>query len=587
MRLHDIKVYQINLAFHELATDTTPEAKILSIVDNHRTATDNTRQLGQHLPEMLKDDIKYQFYIFNQIERESTWKRFLPAEIVGAEDFAVQTASFVLFAIFNNNVFAIIGGSGIMVIKRYLNHTFGLDLFEKIAEPAEDIINSLESRGITGNLSLQKDTYKHNHRLIDTLSFTRIPVRLSIEIRDVILSDIFDFLEIETEEKVFAEISNSFFIKCKMSFDEMHQLILRIDQILALRNYSPLSRYERIREDSIINTDLRLLLYTLIRDDMMRRIPPGSSPTAPRFDHDFVHPSKLEKFYECDTFKLFARGDRLPFYTTHDRTTLYEAGLRYLYENANASQGDFNFIISGIRVRGYIDHEEKTHAMFVHHLTCEVQYLAQPVFLIDDKWYRVRGDFIDAINQQCIDQIRTAYWSTNCMLSWPRTISDEGDYNLQFSQVPNFTVLDKRLGQYIELCDLMYEGEDGRIYLIHVKKGFDAKMRDLSNQITISASRLWNDIKSARYQFVDGVLESYNRDKAEDEKLSQETFRQKFNREIVYVMAFSSELSGNRRIQDNINSIQSNIAKFCLVQGMKEMQNNHFPLKIFEITNSL
>jgi hypothetical protein len=140
------------------------------------------------------------------------------------------------------------------------------------------------------------------------------------------------------------------------------------------------------------------------------------------------------------------------------------------------------------------------------------------------------------------------------------------------------------LGQNIELCDLMFEDES-HLYLIHVKKGFNAKMRDLSNQIIISAARLWNDVKSGRYEFVDAVLEAYNNSRAGRDVIPLQDFRNRFNKEIIYVMAFNSDLVGHRRIIDNLENIRSNIAKFCLVQGVKEMQSAHYPLKIFEIGN--
>lgn len=585
MPLHDIKIYQINASFYEFDTIATQEGKVQYIVDSHRTSIDNLGEVGHALAEMEIDNVKYQFYIFNQIERQSSWRTFLPEAIVGEEDFNVQTASFVLFAIVGAKIFAVIGGSGLVVIVRYLNHTFGLDLYEKISNPEEDIVNSMESRGITGNLASQKENYRKDHRLIDTLSFTRIPVRLNIQLRDVLIADVFDFLNISQEDKAFAEIGKSFFIKCKMSFEQTHQMILKINDILELNNSTPLSRYERIRDENLINNSLRLDLYTKIRDDMMLRIPPGSNANAPHFDHDFVHPSKLEKFYECDTYKLFARNEKIAFYSTSDRTTLYDEGLRYLYEKAEPNQGDFNFIISGIRVKGYLNDEVKTHAMFTHHLTCEILYLARPVFLIDDKWYKVRGDFIQAINEQCVSMLRLHNWNTTVMRIWQAAMPDEDDYNTQYEVVPSFIVLDKVLGQNIELCDLMYE--DGTtLYLIHVKRGFNAKMRDLSNQVTISATRLWNDIKSARFEFVDAISDAYN-DKVEaHQQIPTEEFRNKFNKEIVYVMAFNSELSQNRRVTDHMQDVRSNIAKFCLVQVVREMQNSNYQLKIFEIQNN-
>ena len=47
----------------------------------------------------------------------------------------------------------------------------------------------------------------------------------------------------------------------------------------------------------------------------------------------------------------------------------------------------------------------------------------------------------------------------------------------------------KALADGLELCDIMYY-DDNNLYLIHVKYGFQSKIRELTNQITISARRL-------------------------------------------------------------------------------------------------
>lgn len=583
----DIKVYQIDKSFYEFADiDQDDNSAIIQyIVDQHRSKTHQDVEEAEPLPTLEREHIQYILYVYRKDEADSHWKDFLPSEIVSEDNFTVFTVSFVLFCAVNSRIFAIVGGAGIFVIKRYINQTFGLDLFEKIADPAHDIVISIESRGISGNLSSETATYRNEQRLEDSLSFNSIPNRITLQIRDVLLADVFDFLGIDPAETVYADLSTSFYLKHKLTFEEMHLLIDRIDEILDSVGGRPLSRFARLRNNQLIDDHLRLDLYARIRDDMVRTFSPTPSPYRVAFDIDFIHPSKTTLFYECNRYTMTARNARGPFFETQNHRELYRAGLEYIYSTVDInSQYDFNQIISGIRVRGYVDTQEKTHAMFVQHLTAEITYQGSPIFHIDSKWYQVRGDFISAVNQSCSSIIAANYLEFDFIDQlWGAGIVDEGEYNLQYQDMPGYMVLDKMLGQNIELCDILYEDEE-RLYLVHVKNGFDAKIRDLSNQIIISANRLWHDLKSGSQSFITSVLDRYNRSSETSEPLAIEEFSRKFDKEIIYVMAFKSELSNNQNIISNIDRIRSNIAKFSLIQTMREMQSQNFPLRIFEIS---
>ncbi|WP_161888571.1 DUF6119 family protein [Pontibacter russatus] len=559
--------------------------KIYFIVDKHKNSILDVNKKASELPTTTIDSIQYLLYTYNQREKESSWRSFLPSAIVTDEDFNVQTTSFVLFAILNRRIFATIGGNGITVIKRYLNQTFGLDLYEKISEPENDIVNSIESRGVAGNMTSQIVTYRSEQKLIDSLSFGRIPHRLNFQLRDTLLADVFDFIKFDGAEKVCVQVGTSFHIKWKLSFKEMHQLIQQIDKILDTTAHTPISSFVRIGDRNLTENNLRFALYNRVRDDMVRAFEPQNNRYGARLDYDFVHPSKLQAFYECDKYALYERGAQQPFFETFDRHALYHAGLTFLYNNTDRTNPiDFNSKISGIRVCGYVNRLKKTNAMFAHHVTCEIEFNKKPTFHIDSHWYTIKGNFIEDINTLCSKSIKNNYLNSSVNLQvWGDSIKDEGQYNMLYHGLPNYLVLDKMLGQNIELCDILYE-DDSSVYLIHVKQGFDAKIRDLTNQVIISANRLWNDLKSGAFTFIDEVCERYNNSIAADQKIDLHKFRMVFKKDIIYVMAFNSHLRG-KRIRDDISIARSNIAKFSLIHSFRDMPSNLYPLKVVEIDN--
>jgi hypothetical protein len=136
----------------------------------------------------------------------------------------------------------------------------------------------------------------------------------------------------------------------------------------------------------------------------------------------------------------------------------------------------------------------------------------------------------------------------------------------------------------------MYESDD-TIYLIHIKTGFDAKIRDLCNQIVISANRFMISRNSGDNAFVNDVIDSYNRraDNVGYEIGDKDSFIQKFatgGKEIVFVMAFKSDTQRVPVIRNNVEKLESNIAKFSLIQCIREMSTFNYPIEIIEISNS-
>lgn len=577
---HDIKVYQINTNFYEFRDLKSSQEIVEYIIKDHKDRFGAQYDIEDQRSSLKIETVDYMLYVFNEVEKESVWKNFLPKAITKQHDFSIQSTSFALFILIESEIFALIGGRGISVIKKFINHSFGLDLYEKISDPQNDVVHSQMSRGVTGNLTSEQRTYRNEQKLADSLSIGRLPNSFYLMLRQELKDSVFDFIEFD-DENVYLEIGSSFCIKWKLSFDQTHQLILKLVDILKNGTGKPLSRFERFRDTEFCNNNLRMALYDHLRNDMVRLNTPGST-TINNLDFDFVHPRKLNLFYACDIYSAYTKGAKTPFFETRDRTKLYSEILKYLYGIVD-QHDPWSFIrnLSGVRIRGFVDDVKKTEAMFINHLTCEISVNDCPYFLIDDTWYSVRGDFIDTINDQCSSMLQSNELNPNPLNKiWSKEI-DEETYNLKYLNEENFIVLDKMLGQNIELCDLLYETESV-IYLIHVKEGFDARIRDVTNQVSISANRLWNDIKSD-FQFVDAVYNKYSdSSNFEFNPISKDDFRLKFRKDIVYVIAFCHNKT-NKKVMENIDDFKSNIAKFSIIQSISDMQSNHYPLKIIEI----
>ena len=559
----NIKIYQIDTTFYEFVNKKTSKQIILHIINSHRYKIKKEKFENLDIASTIIDNVTYYMYRYDESERQSIWKNYLPNKITENQNFDTKKVSFVIFAVHKIDIFVIIGGGGIFVIQRFINHTFGIDLYERIAEPSIDIVNTIKTRNIAGNLTSKEETYKNKQNLIDSLFFGQIPNKINLVLRKDIINTIFGFIDFGKEKNISIEIGTAFNLKWKVTFDEIHQIIIKFGELINSRVKNSLSRFEKIRDKSLIENEINPILYEAIRNDMTKIFMSGANPYTQKLDIDFVHPSKILAYFECDSYMLFVKNKQNCFYETPDRNSLYKEGLRYLFKETKPDDyREFNRIILGMRVKGYKKDQKVTEAMFIQHLTCEINFRKKRLFYIDTKWYSVKGDFIKTVNDKCTAMIKANYFDNHPLKKEWNATETEGIYNQKYTIEDHFIVLDKILGQNIEMCDLFYEHQD-TIYLIHVKKGFDAKIRDLSNQITISARRLNNDISSKKYEFVDAVIKRYNNQK-NIKKISIEKFRAKFEKKIIYVMAFCS--SNSKKIIGNIDNIKSNIAKFSVIQ---------------------
>lgn len=578
---YEIRIFQVDKTFYEFKDFFNSSQIIQYIVDEHRKSINDVNpDIGVPIIPVTQDGVNYYTYVYNEEEKDSYWASYLPSDLVAQHSFTIQQLSLVLFAEVGNNIFVLVGGTGIRAILRYINHRFGLELYEFMSEPSEDVINFIITRGISGNLSENKRTFRDGQKLSDSLNFTNIPTKINLVLREELKNTVFDFIGFSSE-KVYLEVASYFSIKIRVSFEELHRTFIRIDEVLGSDIHRPLTSFVHVKEKNITDGDYRWELYYRIRKDMGDRLTPTSAEAPPKFDIDFVHPSKLQDFYECDKYEIFERGAKRPFFTTTNRNRLYIEGLKWLYDNHGF---DFNYTLSGIRVAGYKGAQRKTNAMFTQHITCEINVNARPVFYIDTNWYKVNNDFINTINTICADMLTKNFLRENILhIPWLKGMS-EGEYNLKYENIANFRVFDKIISQNIELCDLYYE-DDNSIYLIHVKDGFDAKIRDVSNQIMISATRFWNDKNSGTFEFLDGIINKYNALATNNARqIDRNLFLNGLNtKDIYFVMAFKSSLATHLDIRTSIETLNSNIAKYSLIQCMRDMNTEFYKLKAFDI----
>ncbi|WP_354335904.1 hypothetical protein [Pedobacter sp. CG_S7] len=115
------------------------------------------------------------------------------------------------------------------------------------------------------------------------------------------------------------------------------------------------------------------------------------------------------------------------------------------------------------------------------------------------------------------------------------------------------------------------------------KYGFDARIRDLTNQILISARRLNETKSSGDNTFLEKVYQQVSGLGRNTQGLGKTGFVDLFSKNIIYVLAMSSQLKNDLKIEEHIEKYTSNIARFSLitcstdVRGFYEMLTYQIP----------
>lgn len=575
------KIYRIDKSHRELEGLTLSVDIIEKIINTSYNKLGYTTTFDpSSLQHITKDDITYYLHLFRANDIESDWKEFLPHELTLNQDFNQQKLSLILFAESEQELFCIIGGNSYQIIVPFIDHSFGLNTYARIMNPSEDELASIKSRGLTGSRAGINEQFRDNYRIIDFIKFGKLPQEIHLKISSEATDLYFDFLKKNNDERLQIFVGKSFKIKKSVDFDSLHRILLEFRYIMELEASDYLSSYKEIKDHSYINDTLRPLLITSLYNDAGVL---GRSD-ARRFEHDFCNPNDIERFYEADEYRLKEKSEKggyVTFNTVHDRSEIYDSVLRRAVE-IHGTNDRFNFMVylQGVRVTCYLNNEKTIGSSFLFHITSEFSISNQPYFLVDTKWYKLRDSFIDDLRTNTLHILRTYKAPENILInSWNKeVISREGDYNLLYDDMTGYIVIDTVIVDGVELCDILYY-DSQNVYLIHVKYGFSSSMRELSNQVMISARRLREALAS---ESKDLLVRLYNKLVSKErniDSLTQDEFLSLFTeRKINYIIAFSSQLSDDLLIEDNIERYESNIARFSLIQCSGEMRANYYDL---------
>lgn len=580
-------IYRINTN-HRLLNNKSSKDIIQVIINQY---DDKSNFDLKSLKETVKDNIKYYLYVYDSSESESEWKDFLPITLTLNLSFIEQKVSLLLFIEADINLYCVVGGSSYKVVVPFIDHSFGLNTYSRIIKPELDELSSIKSRGITGFRAGMSEQFRDNYKLINYIKFGKVPQVINVRLCEETTDLYFSFLKTKLNERILIKVGKSFLIKKKVSFADLHRIIKELEVIMEIEPIDFLSSYKEISDSSIIDNTYKEKLITELFNDT-QFLTRGSSDSINRFQFDFCNPNNIDLFYEAEEYKLREKtpeGGYKVFAIVNDRREIYETVLRRATElHGMSNRFMFKAFLLGVRVGCYQNNKQTISSGFLYHISTEFLIEEKPIFLIDTKWYHLRDSFINDLKVNTVHVLNTYKAPDNILAKvWDKTKTrTEKSYNQLYNGIANYIVIDTVIIDGVELCDILHYTND-TVYLIHVKYGFNASMRELTNQISISARRLREVLASNNKDFLIKIYSILsNKEEIELGGLSQEDFLNLFNKRIIYVLAFASQLGSDLKVLDNIDKYNSNIARHSLIQCSAQMRAEYYDLLNCQIMKS-
>jgi uncharacterized protein (TIGR04141 family) len=568
-----------NFTIYQLETDKTWK----QIIDEFNEDKDEDKKfrIKTNSNKKFKNIIEYNLYT-RAASTTPDWVNPILHLVKDLGEVENINNSYVLFMKVGNESYVATGGQGYSVIETDKNFQFGIELLSRLISNNESVIKSISNRYIAGNIvggnyqfhenvsaELESGFNRYFSKIYTALPAKTIKKKLNIDIK--------------TKKEDYRFLAkDSIRLSKSLTINELDNLVGAIHQLMEEEGF-PINPVSFVHKKDPVQDKLNEQLMkklmkhieTLDADNEIRIVP---------------------FFHELDEHYIQMDGQGLLPYENEADIISYLQNL-----SADKTASVLLSIMKKIKLIGKIEGEEIVEANLFTHLEATIIQDDKTYWLRDGEWLYFEKKFIAEINDRFIANIANhpnQNFEIKEMNMWPEK-EDEGTFNFNHNEIPNFYVLDKILYKTIEICDLLVDNEEG-LFFVHVKDGFDRDVRVLVNQMENAMLAIYRGIHSDRQvlkdyykSIVDKIKES---ESGKDEsKLSSAArkFRASFpddksfielltrrQSQISFVFAYRPLASHNLRRPETIGSFP---AKLSMLHLVKSMRDHDFDLKFLKV----
>jgi uncharacterized protein (TIGR04141 family) len=471
----------------------------------------------------------------------SPWVPFYEPSGITIKKVTAQNQHFVGFVVLDDELYAHTGGHSAVSFERFIDVSFPIDIARRIAEPE---VKRARSSQISGTTLASDLNFRDPRRITYTESLENVWTALSGQVRPSVLADPGIRTVFGPKNKMRLEVSSA--IKFGPRVDTLDKLIALIRWLAAIAE-SPMPD-----DDNWAILDSIKVLNPRKSKDLIVRL---NRHLAKKFvvEHDYANIAVTHadaSLYANATLYAVTMGQE-DVYAGDRRPDLAD-----ILDHIEPRQESPESLLTSITVRSQcLDYgpEVGTYGTLLEHLHGEVRYDERTYFLLAGRWYEVDKSYIELVTRDFVGLIEDLDLRASQigLPNWQKAKS-EGAYNRD--SVTGDLVIngDRVLTDNVELFDtLSCVGE--RTYIIHVKRDFDVKVRDVRSQIINSANIIENDLRlgdPARLKRHHAALQRRGRT-----TLTEAEFLDLFKRPRTYVLAYGTTTKVERATVDQFGSI--------------------------------
>jgi len=471
----------------------------------------------------------------------SPWVPFYEPYGIAIMKVSTQSQHFVGFIVVDGELYAHTGGHSVVVFERFIDVAFPIEVARRIAEPE---VKRARSSQISGTTLASDVNFRDPRRITYTESLENVWTALSGQVRPVILAESGLRAVFGARDKMRLEVSSA--IKFGPRVDTLDKLITLI-RWLAATAESPLpddDDWAILDSIKVLNPRKSKDLIGRLKHDLAEKLV---------IDRDYANMAVTHvdaSLYANATLYTVSRGQE-EIYTRELRPDLAD-----ILDNVDPGPEGPASLLTSITVRSQcLDYGPgaETHGTLLEHLHGEIRHGDQTYFLLAGRWYEVDASYIDLVTKDFVGLIENLDLEASAigLQDWQKADS-EGTYN-EDSVTRDLVINgDRVMTDNVELFDTLISDAE-RTYIVHVKRDFDVKVRDVRSQIVNSANIIENDLRlddPIRLKKHYDTLQRRGRT-----TLTEFEFLELFARPRTYVLAYGTKTKVNRETLDQFGSM--------------------------------
>jgi uncharacterized protein (TIGR04141 family) len=485
--------------------DEKPATRIEKIVADYRKLVATEDGYAPLLPIPVApsfSDVTVTVYI--RARRGSGLYSFLSSYMLRESDrkqFNCRAVDAIIFFDTGESLFAVTSGSAYYILENYADYSFPFEVARRLMA---NRFKAADVRQITGSTTSRMEIYRRGQSISNSEALGKVWKRLVGRLNSSLLEEGSYLAElIDPSRPPTIEVKSSLVLKKSLSLEQLAKLVKDLE-------YLPEVNEEQRREFSFLDNLYQVNIKTLVdelNDCLIENLRMLVIDPDRGIDLDLCDPEDVSRYYGGNRYKFrYWPMDGEPPELINVVNIIQQ---KFANDEINDSKKFLEKIAaSTIRYNVDVDAESPTISKpLLKFLHGQIEYDGGIYFHLDKIWYQVRGDFLEKLNRDFIDEV--FHEMSPILLSegpeflgWKKG-DDEDAFNISQAKKEGFYYGDKIFAVTdrgkVELFDLLYvDHENRQTYVIHVKSGFDAKMRDACSQISMSAEIIEQDVRSQK-----------------------------------------------------------------------------------------